>query len=469
MNQKILLTGVSSLFIMTVGAFLLFIASQVGAVSINYQLVSPRISGIATNGQPQTLMGSSHSVSGDGRYIVFSSISNDIVVDDNNNLSDIFVRDTETNTTKRVSVSTAGIEANAFSSDASISYDGAYIVFRSSATNLVDNISSTPITHIYMHNLSTGETTLIDKSAAGDIGSGHSSSPKVSAEGRFVVFSSQATNLVPGFSSPINHQVYVKDVHSGAIKALSVSSTGVVGNGSSINPDISCDGGVVVFATDAENLGGAGVSGRFDLTVVHLGWDNLDSRTVTGGLSSGIRHTSLAAPQVSCDGNKVLFVSSATNAVSPSTPSGYPNAYTYNRLTATLEQVSLGDNDVQSNSAPTYGGMSAAMSYDGRYVAFTNRAGNMDLAYPQATGSYVSLYIRDTKERTTDTAAVLVSGKRSRYIQEQNPMSLDGDGSMIAFGHLTPTASNANSALINGYTTGLVNGWVDIYKTQTEY
>lgn len=440
------------------------------AISTSYEVVTPRPPGTAYASQPMSMM-SPRSVSGDGRYVVFYSNAADIVPGDTNGVEDVFVRDTTNNTTTRVSVSSTGTQANAYSRYGSISYDGRFIVFESAADNLTSGVTGTSITHVYMYDLAQGITTLVDATASGIVSSGRASNPKVSADGRFVVFVGLTTNLVPGIYSPTIQQVFIKDTHSNGVKVLSATPAGVIGNKDSALPDTSCGGNVVAFASQATNLGvPSGQQSRQDLVVAHLGWDRVELNTVTATTAYGIVATPLSAPQISCDGNVALFASSSVDVVSPSTPNGYINAYQYNRLTGVKTQVSLGNGNTQPDTWHLGQYLNISMSGDGRYVAFSSYARNVDTNYPSGpnTGSDSSIYIRDVKKLTTELVPILPSGDRSNWTV--GSVSMSGDGSTVVFGYKTPSLSYPGRSLISGFTTGLpTQQTTDIYRTQTGY
>ncbi len=440
------------------------------AISTSYQVVTPRAPGSAYASQPMSMM-SPRSVSGDGRYVVFYSNAADIVPGDTNGVEDVFVRDTTNNITTRVSVSSTGTQANAYSRYGSISYDGRFIVFESVADNLVTGVTGTSISHVYMYDLTQGTTILVDTSANGSIGDRSAYNPKVSADGRFVVFTALTTNLVSGIYSPNIEQIFIKDTHSNGIKILSITPGGAIANKPSSLPDISCGGNVVVFASQATNLGvPSGQQSRQDLVIAHLGWDKVEFSVVTASTAFGIVAMPLSAPQISCDGNIALFASSSVDVVSPSTPSGYINAYQYNRLTGVKTQVSLGNGNVQPDTWQLGQYLNISMSGDGRYVAFSSYARNVDTNYPSGsnTGSDSSIYIRDVKKMTTELVPKLPSGDRSNWTV--GSVSISGDGSTVVFGYKTPSLSYPGRSLISGFTTGLpTQQTTDIYRTQTNY
>lgn len=437
-------------------------------VSTSYEVVSERPSGATYN--DQSSLHSSSAMSGDGRYVVFESYDNDLVPGDTNGVIDVFVRDTVNDVTTRVSVSSGGVEGNAYSWRGAISYSGRYVVFESAANTLVSGITGTSTTHIYMHDLQSGTTSLVDTTSTGVVGNARAQSPKINADGRFVVFISSARNLDTSvtYAYPYALQVFVKDTHTGAVKILSATSSSVAGNKDSTMPDISCDGNIVAFTTGSTNLGSPVVpDGRLDLIVASIGWSGVELNNSITTTTSGMSPSATGSPQVSCDGNIILFVSGATNNVSPSTPSGYTNVYQYNRLTGSIVQASLGNGNVQQNSSGT-GYVRAAMSGDGRYVAFTSSASNMDTTYPIGfdSGSNGSVYIRDMRNSTTELVTILPTNTRSSW-SGSTAVSLNGNGSSIVFMHPIPGTSNPGRSLISGFTTGVYNGSNDIFKTQT--
>lgn len=468
-QKKNIISYIASFFVVACVAALTIESSGANAVvSTNYHLASPRVpgAGVGGAGDIRAQIQSPNSISSDGRYIVFSSISANIVSNDTDDFNDVFIRDTQNSTTTRLSVAQDGTQGNSHSRTPSISYDGRYVVFSSNANNLVSGVPDTSKEHVYIRNLITGVISIVDTAANGDLNSSHASYPSVSAEGRFVVFQSNSVNLVSGVNSPTRNQIYIKDMYSGAIKALSKTSTGVVGNDDSYQPTISCDGNIVVFPTESTNLGvPSGQSSRRDLAVVHLGWTSDKLDLITPSLAHGI----YGSAQVSCDGNTILYLSTSTNVVSPATASGYMHAYQYNRLTGTTIQTSLGNNNAQPDS-PQHGlTISASMSADGRYVAFATAASNVDTTYPFVNpSSSASVYIRDIKNSTTELASILPSGNRSQWVPAQSGMAMSANGSVIAFAHTTPSMNNPSRALIPGVNSGLPTlSWSDIYSTQT--
>src|SRR5262249_50865216 len=153
--------------------------------------------------------GDGRSLSADGRFAAFAASSNNLVPNDTNGVSDIFVRDRATNTTTRVSVSSAGAQANNGSLQPALSADGRFVAFQSSASNLVPG-DTNGRSDIFVHDRVTGVTTRVSVADEGVQADGDSSQPTLSADGRFVAFSSSATNLVTGDTNGVM-DVFVHD------------------------------------------------------------------------------------------------------------------------------------------------------------------------------------------------------------------------------------------------------------------
>ena len=139
------------------------------------------------------------SISADGSYVAFASFASNLVSGDTNDTSDIFVRDRLTGQTTRVSVDSSGMQGNGWSYDPSISADGRYVAFNSEATNLVAG-DTNDRRDVFVYDRVTGQTTRVSVSSGGTQGNGDYGSylPSISADGRYVAFDSDANNLVSG-------------------------------------------------------------------------------------------------------------------------------------------------------------------------------------------------------------------------------------------------------------------------------
>src|SRR5204863_310450 len=141
--------------------------------------------------------GDGPAISADGRFVAFTSLSTNLVAGDTNGWQDVFVRDRETRTTERVSVDSAGTEGNSWSGTPAISADGRFVAFVSDATNLVPG-DTNKAADVFVHDRQTRTTERVSVDSAGNQGSWGSGAPAISADGRFVAFCSASPNLVAG-------------------------------------------------------------------------------------------------------------------------------------------------------------------------------------------------------------------------------------------------------------------------------
>jgi len=254
-------------------------------------------------------------ISADGSIIAYSSYASNLVVGDTNAQSDIFVYEVATGTTTRVSVDSFGVEGNGFSYSARISADGQCIFFYSDATNLVVG-DANAATDAFVHDRATGVTELISVDSFGVQGNGTSLNGTITGDGSVCAYYSLATNLVPGDGNGFA-DIFVHDRTTGTTTRVSVDSAGIEGNGNSYTARISADGKFVAFYSEATNLvaGDTNLMGdvfRHDMTTGETIRLSLDSSGVEG---NGISQL----PWNSEDGRITVFNSLATNLVAGDT------------------------------------------------------------------------------------------------------------------------------------------------------
>lgn len=217
---------------------------------------------------------SSPSISADGRLISFASKARNLVPHDRNRVGDVFVRDTVSRTTTRVSVSSRGRGQNAavpppYTQISALSADGRYVVFDSNATNLVRHYGPHR-TNIYRHDRLTGKTILVSRSTFGRQGDNDSFSPSVSADGNTVVFDSFATNLARPWAPVVN--VFARDIIHGTTLVLDVGPNGgprhqELTTNFLQRPAIAANGIVTAFTSGADNLVDGDHNGAVDVFV----------------------------------------------------------------------------------------------------------------------------------------------------------------------------------------------------------
>ena len=225
----------------------LFFSCHYSSFAVTTELISVASGGNETNGSSNRPSLSRH-----GRWFAFESDADNLVVGDNNRAKDVFLYDRITGVTQRVSVATGGAEADGDSSQPSLSADGRWVAFVSQATNLVAADSNAEA-DVFVHDHLTGITQRVSAADDGSEANGRSSAPSISADGRWVAFESLANNLVPGDSNGVR-EVFVRDRVSSATRRVSVVSGGGEANGASLSPSISADGRWVAFTSLANNL-----------------------------------------------------------------------------------------------------------------------------------------------------------------------------------------------------------------------
>jgi len=228
--------------------------------------VSVASDGTKANGGSET-----PSISADGRYVAFGSSADNLVPGDTNDDGDVFVHDRYTGQTTRVSVASDGAEGNKNSGgypnhrSIAISADGRYAAFESDASNLVPG-DTNGCTDIFVHDRHTGQTTRVSVASDGAEANGKSASLSISADGRYVAFGSSADNLVPGDTNG-ESDIFVYDQNSHTTQLISLTEDGSPANGTSIEPGISADGRWIVFASEASNLVPGDTNGVWDIFV----------------------------------------------------------------------------------------------------------------------------------------------------------------------------------------------------------
>ncbi|NQU49632.1 MAG: PD40 domain-containing protein [Planctomycetes bacterium] len=394
-------------------------------------------------------------ISADGRYVAFASLATNLVPNDTNANWDVFVHDTLTGVTSRVSVDSSGLEATGVTGSfyPAISADGRFIAFASNAWNLVANDSNNSL-DVFVHDQLTGETTRVSVDSAGFQGNFFSSEPSISANGRFVAFESWSWNLVPNDNNGAG-DVFLHDRLSGATTRVSVDSTGIEGNQASTAGALSADGQVIAFESKADNLVAADTNSQDDIFVHDLNTGQTTRVSVGNGNVEGNSFSYL--PSISADGQIVCFDSRADNLV-PNDLNGNFDVFLHDLETGLTTVVSVDPSGVVSDFY-SYG---SSMSADGRFISFTSASSNLVAG---DTGWLRDIFVRDRgfgAELNTIilTAPYLAAVGNSLELKWFNapPLSkywlvysLNLNGTVVA-GH-TFDLGSPNTILSNGTTT----------------
>ena len=380
------------------------------------------------------------SVSADGRFVAFTSDASTLVPNDTNGRQDVFVHDRWAGTTRRVSVSSAGVEGNGDSSLAAMSADGRFVMFTSDASNLVPNDTNAAV-DVFVRDLRADTTRRVSVSTSGDQGNGDSLDPfgtSISTDGRFVAFTSDASNLVPRDTNA-TVDVFVRDRSTHTTRRVSVGSAGVQGNDASLSPSISADGRFVAFSSFASNLvpNFQDANGPFagDVFVRDRSTHTTRRVSVSSAGAPGDAHSSRAS--ISADGRFVAFQSDASNLV-PNDTNETRDVFVRDRSTHTTRRVSVSSAGVQGNNFS----QSASISADGRFVAFTSFASN--LVAINAPFGEEDVFVRDRSTHTTRRVSVSSAGVQGDNLS--GGASISADGRFVAFqsdaSNLVPNDTN---------------------------
>jgi hypothetical protein len=337
---------------------------------------SPQFVSIGPGGVLSDGMSDFPSISSDGRYVAFFSAATDLVTGDTNGQYDVFVRDLSAGTTVRASLASDSSQANDWSGQPSISADGMSVAFMSGATNLVAGGGS-GFGDIYVRNMQAGTTVLASLAYDGTLPNTASLNPSISGDGRYVAFETSATNMVAGGGNGMS-QIYVRDLLAGETTQVSVANDGSSANGTCITTTISAGGRFVTFFSIASNLvPGATASGPqlflFDRQsrAVELVSGTPDGSAPNGQALGGSGNYAGRA-SLSPDGNFVAFFSAASNLV-PGDNDWDLDAFLRDRAQGTTVLAS------RSNDGTPFGsGISGlSVSADGRFVAFPPGGGSI--------------------------------------------------------------------------------------------
>jgi len=333
---------------------------------------------LADNGTTGNGGSDNPSLSIDGRFIAFQSEASNLIGTgaDSNGFTDIFVRDHSSSTTIRASIADTGAEANGASIEPSISQDGMIVAFTSSATNLLGIGGDTNgLLDVFIHDFGTGDTVRVSEEPGGSEADGLSRSPAISSDGRYVAFHSSATNLLGnGEDTNNSSDIFLYDRTLASIALVSSNLSGLPANGNSISAAISSDGRYIAFTSSASDLVPSDQNGKSDvfvrdtqlLTTVRVSVDS------DGNEGNGISGGAVGEVAISADGRFVTFKSAASNLV-PGDTNNKVDIFIHDLETGRTERVSLSAEGFEANN----GSGSPVISAEGSYVAFISDATNL--------------------------------------------------------------------------------------------
>lgn len=384
-------------------------------------------------------------LSGNGRFVVFVSDAGNLVSGDTNGFQDVFVHDLKKGETSRVSVTSTGAESNYDSFTPAISANGRYVAFVSGASNLVEG-DGNGAEDVFLHDRRSGKTQLVSLSSEGTAGNNFSSDLALAAKGRLVVFSSYASNLVPGDTNGAT-DIFIRDLKAGTTKRISVDSSGNEGNSYSVSPAFSANGRFVAFVSAATNLVPGDTNGLDDVFVHDLKTGVTERVSVSSAGEeasiSGYDPTDYCAgawfsiysgsPSISADGRFVAFDSDACNLVEGDTNTGfYSVGYDYPGTDIFIHDRKTGETKIVSvDSSGTQLGLSydPSISNNGRFVTFTSLyGGELNLYYYVTT----NIVVHDLKTGTTQIVSVDPKAGDGLYFGSYDA-SISAKGKFISF------------------------------------
>ena len=402
------------LFVLVLPALLAAAALAATAATSAGTAPTTRVS-VSTAGEQGNHDSFAAGISANGRFVVVNSLATNLVRGDTNDRYDVFVRDTATGATTRVSVSSSGAQAaqgkDAFGGSLSggISADGRYVVFQSDASNLVSG-DTNHVEDVFVHDRKTGRTTRLSVDSHGHQANGGSWFPAISADGRYVAFQSLASNLVRGDTNRLS-DVFVRDLATGRTTRVSVDSHAAQARCradycESTSPVLSAHGRYVAFQSSATNLVPHDTN-RLGDVFLH---DRRTGKTIRvsvrsdGKQAGGDRtNTGSNAPAISADGRFVAFHSLDTNLV-PADTNRTADVFVRDLKLHRTARVSVSSAERQANGE-TLGGLT--ISADGRFVAFTSLASNL---VPGDANDITDVFLRDLRTGTTTLVSRGIGG-----------------------------------------------------------
>ncbi|HYG73694.1 MAG TPA: hypothetical protein VEK08_01575 [Planctomycetota bacterium] len=337
--------------------------NEVYAGEVNNKLVSRAAGETGVVGNAASV---APDITPDGRYMVFESIATNLLPGVSGR--QVYLRDLQTGAVELISKNTSGAPGNGSSYQAHVSADARYVSFSSSASDLVAG-DTNGFDDIFLRDRQTGTTTKISLTSTGGQTNGPSFQSRITGDGRFVMFESRATNLVPGDTNAMGDGFLV-DRTNGTIERVTLTSTGgeIIASpgGRNETTGISDDGNLIVFLTDADasNIVPNDTNNAQDVFLRNRAAATTIRLSVNAQGQEGNDHSLF--PSISRDGNTIVFTSYASNLVDGDT-NGVSDVFMLNRTTGQLTRITNGNGDCAQ----------VTVSGDGRFVAFASNASNL--------------------------------------------------------------------------------------------
>lgn len=368
-----------------------------------------------------TIPHSTRLVSADGRFVVYSSDATNLVKNDNNGVSDVFLRDRKLDTTIRISVNKDdGGDASGESHTPSISSGGRFIAFASRAGDLVEG-DENALLDVYVYDRIASQMIRTSVAATGSEPDGDSKDPYISADGRYVTFSSSATNLVAEGAN-INVDIYVRDLSQGVTSKVSVRPSGVFTELNSWNPAISADGRHVVFTSGDNGLVTGDIEGPQDIFVRDLDTWAIERVSVsTAGVESNERN---GVAVINADGSVVAWWSRADNLVEGD-DNGLDDIFVRDRVAGTTTRINVSSAGEQASGGGSY---HVSITDSGDFVVFLSDADNL---VENDINGYGDIFSHDRRNGITRRHSLTPVGTGGNNYSRRP--SVSSNGKYIAF------------------------------------
>ena len=376
--------------------------------------------------------------SAEGRYIAFASSASNLVVENTNGQQQIFVHDRLTGQTTCVSEATgAGVTANNYCHLPSISADGRYVAFTSYASNLAAGDTNGAF-DIFVRDCQANQTARVSVASNGAQANQESDNASISADGRYVAFNSYATNLVSPDTNG-RRDAFLHDRLTGQTVLLSIATDGTQGDKESAYPSLSGTGRYAAFGSTASNLVAGDTNAFWDAFVRDCRTGETSRVSVASDGTQGDNNSGKDGRVISADGRCVAFYSCASNLV-PGPANNWCQLYLHDRLTSQTTRISVSGDGTQGDRYSA----DPSISADGRFVAFQSDATNL---VSGDTNGYTDVFVHDV--RTGRTARVSVKADGTQGNNDSGMPDISADGRFVAFAsdatNLVPGDSNTRS------------------------
>jgi flagellin-like hook-associated protein FlgL len=387
------------------------------------QIVSRSATGVLHNGVLDSTQ-TGPRMSANGRFVAFVSTATNLTPDDTTAYQDIFVKDLETGAISRVSTNASGAPSTGNTYLMDVSQDGNLVLFAATGSGFVPGDTNS-VLDVFVKNIQTGAVTRVSTDSLGAQANSSSFGGSFSADGRYVLFDSAATNLVPGDTNA-QDDVFRKDLQTGAITRLSTGSGGQQGTLSSYRGTLSGDGRLAVFESEAANIVSGDTNGAVDIFLKNIETGVLTRISTDSSGAQANNHS--FEPILSSDGRFVTFSSTATNLV-PGDTNGQADIFVKDLQTGVVSRVSTDSSGAQATGgagAPPYwasGSVLSSISSDGRYIVFQSTADNL---VPGDTNAQTDIFMKDLQTGEVSRISADASGGQANNGSYLSSVSLDG-------------------------------------------